>query len=398
MQLYIANFASNRIILLVIVLSLNSKAFVSDISSNYSMLSPGDASWYADTGASSHMTPNMSNLSSVTPYNGSDRVVVGNGTQLPISYTGHGILSTSNSRFSLRDILLVPQLSTNLLSVRKFVTDNSCSMNFDPFGFSIKDLMTKKLLLCCNSPGPLYAISSHFGNSAKTSHSALAAAHISPNHWHRHLGHPSSAVLASLVRINKLPCSSFKSLDNLCNACPLGKHQKLPFMTSCSFSSSPFELIHSDIWTSPVPYFTGFRYYILFHDDFTKFSWVFPLKRKSDVFSTFKKFYAYILTQFSAKLKAFQCDGATEFVKLQAFRSFLDDNGILLRISCPHTHQQNGKAERMHHTILNMVRSLLFQASLPSQFWVEVLHTAVHLLNILPSPKLHFRRRLKLFL
>ncbi|OIT18955.1 hypothetical protein A4A49_65798, partial [Nicotiana attenuata] len=123
--------------------SLNSKAFVSDISSNYSCSSPGDASWFVNSGASSHMTPNASNLSSITPYNGSDRVVVGNGTQLPISYIGHGIFSTSDSRFSLRDILVVPHLSTNLLSVRKFVSDNNCSMEFDLFGFSIKELQKK---------------------------------------------------------------------------------------------------------------------------------------------------------------------------------------------------------------------------------------------------------------
>uniref|UniRef100_A0A1S3XNS2 Uncharacterized protein n=1 Tax=Nicotiana tabacum TaxID=4097 RepID=A0A1S3XNS2_TOBAC len=137
--------------------SLNSKAFVSDTSSNYSCSSPGDASWFVDSGASSHMTPNASNLSSITPYNGSDRVVVGNGTQLPISYTGHGIFFTSDSLFSLRDILVVPHLSTNLLSVRKFVSDNNCSMEFDPFGFSIKELKTKKPLIRCNSSGPLYA-------------------------------------------------------------------------------------------------------------------------------------------------------------------------------------------------------------------------------------------------
>nr|XP_016495549.1 PREDICTED: uncharacterized protein LOC107814621 [Nicotiana tabacum] len=118
--------------------SLNSKAFVSDISSNYSCSSPGDASWFVDSGASSHMTPNASNLSFITPYNSSDSVVMGNGTQFHISYIGYSIFSTSDSLFSLRDILVVPYLSTNLRSIRKFVSDNNCSMEFDPFGFSIK--------------------------------------------------------------------------------------------------------------------------------------------------------------------------------------------------------------------------------------------------------------------
>lgn len=45
----------------------------------------------------------------------------------------------------------------------------------------------------------------------------------------------------------------------------------------------------------------------------------------------------------------------------------------------------------MHRTILNMLQSLLFQSFLPSQFWVEALNTAVHLLNILTSSKLKFK-------
>ncbi|XP_075079790.1 uncharacterized protein LOC142165046 [Nicotiana tabacum] len=141
-----------------------------------------------------------------------DRVVVGNGTQLPISYIGHGIFSTSDSLFSLRDILVVPHLSTNLLSVHKFVSDNNCSMEFDPFGLSIKELKTKKHLLRCNSSGPLYALTSSSAGFAATRRPAIAATHVSPNLWHRCLGHPSSAILASFIRVNKLPSSAFKDI------------------------------------------------------------------------------------------------------------------------------------------------------------------------------------------
>ncbi|OIT03781.1 retrovirus-related pol polyprotein from transposon tnt 1-94, partial [Nicotiana attenuata] len=122
--------------------SLGSKAFVSDVHSNPSFsshASPGDASWFVDSGTSSHLTPNASILSSIHPYNGFDRVTMGNGTQLTISYTGHGTLSTPYSVFSLMDILIVPHLSANLLSVRKFISDNICSIEFDPLSLSIKE-------------------------------------------------------------------------------------------------------------------------------------------------------------------------------------------------------------------------------------------------------------------
>ncbi|OIT08252.1 hypothetical protein A4A49_63255, partial [Nicotiana attenuata] len=127
-------------------------------------------------------TPSATNLSSVSPYNGNDRVIVGNGAQLTISYTGHGNHSTPSSNFSLKDVLIVPNLSTNLLSVRKFIKDNKCSIEFDDFGFSIKDFKTKKTLLRCNSTGPLYSLSSSFGDGAAST--AFPASHASPTLWH----------------------------------------------------------------------------------------------------------------------------------------------------------------------------------------------------------------------
>jgi hypothetical protein len=54
-------------------------------------------------------------------------------------------------------------------------------------------------------------------------------------------------------------------------------------------------------------------------------------------------------------------------------------------MSCPYTSAHNGKAERMIRTINNVVRSLLFQASVPPRFWAAALSTATYLLNIIPT-------------
>ncbi|GLU08619.1 hypothetical protein SLE2022_255210 [Rubroshorea leprosula] len=107
------------------------------------------------------------------------------------------------------------------------------------------------------------------------------------------------------------------------------------------------------------------------------------INSKSQVFQVF------VFTQFGARIKAFQCDNGREFDNLD-FANYFQSNGIHLRSSCPSTPQQNGKAERMNRTILNMVRSLLFQAKLPSEFWVEALYVAAHLINILPCSRLQF--------
>jgi hypothetical protein len=58
--------------------------------------------------------------------------------------------------FRLNNVLVAPNIIQNLFSVRQFTTDNSCSMEFDPFGLSMKDLATITLLARCDSFGPLY--------------------------------------------------------------------------------------------------------------------------------------------------------------------------------------------------------------------------------------------------
>ena len=56
----------------------------------------------------------------------------------------------------------------------------------------------------------------------------------------------------------------------------------------------------------------------------------------------------------------------------------------LVRLSCPYTSPQNGKAERAIRTVNDTMRTLMFQASLEPAFWAEALSTAVYLLNRRP--------------
>jgi hypothetical protein len=129
---------------------------------------------------------------------------------------------------------------------------------------------------------------------------------------------------------------------------------------------------------------SGSKYYLVILDDFTHYLWAFPLKQKSDTFTTLSNFFAYVATQFSCTVKAIQCDNGREFDN-SSTRTFLPSKGAQLRMSCPYTSPQNGKAERIIRTINNVIRTLLIQASLPECYWAEGLHTAVYLLNRLPT-------------
>jgi hypothetical protein len=102
---------------------------------------PAITNWIADSGASNHTTPDSGNVSMSHPPNSNtpSSIVVGNGSILPITSVGNTVLL---GPFYLNNILLAPDIIQNLLSARKFTIDNSCSMEFDPFGLSVKDLAT----------------------------------------------------------------------------------------------------------------------------------------------------------------------------------------------------------------------------------------------------------------
>ncbi|GJZ09338.1 RNA-directed DNA polymerase, eukaryota [Tanacetum coccineum] len=111
----------------------------------------------------------------------------------------------------------------------------------------------------------------------------------------------------------------------------LGKHAKLPFYNSESFVDSVFEIIHSDIWTSPIPSESGIKYYAIFLDHFSHFVWVYPLHKKADLFDNFVVFRAYVNKQFNVDIKALQCDHGGEYDNTR-FHDLFRQNGIQFRV------------------------------------------------------------------
>jgi hypothetical protein len=243
----------------------------------------------------------------------------------------------------------------------------------------VKDLHTRNVIARCNSSGDLYPF-----YPPATSTSALLAAPTSI--WHRRLGHPGREALSKLISSSVIS-SNKDNLHPLCHACQLGHHTRLPFGLSSSRATNNFDLIHYDLWTSPIVSVSGYKYYLVILDDCSHYIWTFPLRLKSDTFSTLANFFAYARTQFGTTIKSVQCDNGREFDNSLA-RTFFLSHGVTLRMSCPYTSQQNGKAERSIRTLNNILRSLLFQVSLPPVYWVEALHTATYLVNRLPTKTL----------
>jgi transposase InsO family protein len=353
-----------------------------------------DQEWYADSAANAHITHDVENLQIQQPFQSNDIVGVGNGAALAIAHSGAAILHSPQSAFHLKNVLHCPQAAANLVSIQRFCLDNACYFILTASHYYIIDLQTQTILLEGKSENGMYPL--RFGKKNHKSSKAFTAMlgiKTTSLVWHFRLGHPSPDIVTRVVKENKLPLSSSSEFNKInkviCSSCQLGKGKKQPFHASNRISTAPLQLVHSDIWTSPILSNTGFKYYIAFIDDFSRYTWIYHLHQKSDAFSTFVKFKALVENQFSHPIKQFQFDGGGEYTSLQ-FQSFLTQHGIDFRKSCPYTSPQNGLAERKLRHILETGLTLLAHANLSKKYWVDSFLTAVYTINRLPTATLNF--------
>ena len=129
-------------------------------------------------------------------------------------------------------------------------------------------------------------------------------------------------------------------------------------------SVSPFMIIHSDVWTSPVVSISGMKYFVTFIDCFSRMTWVYLMKHKHEVLRCFQDFCSLVKTQFNNQVQLIRIDNGTEYVNKE-FSAFLSANGIMHQTTCPDTPPQNGVAERKNHHILEVARSLMFTMNVP---------------------------------
>ena len=130
--------------------------------------------------------------------------------------------------------------------------------------------------------------------------------------WHSRLGHASSSQVQQLISTGLLGSVSKDNFD--CTSCQLGKQPVLSFNNSESISNSIFELIHSDIWgPSFVASIGGSRYFVIFIDDYSCYSWIFPMKSHSQILPIYSNFAKMVETQFSKCIKTFCSDNALKY-------------------------------------------------------------------------------------
>lgn len=169
----------------------------------------------------------------------------------------------------------------------------------------------------------------------------------------------------------------------------MGKIHRSPSTLSHNTYTSLFDLLFADVWgLAPIDSSCGYKYLLTCVDAYTRYTWVFPLKLKSNVRLTFTHFITTIEVQFSTHNKAVQTDGGGEFKSLT---TLFHSKGIAHRLACPHIHHQNDSVERKHMHVVETGLTWLAQANLPLKFWEHACLTAAYLILLMPTPLLGMR-------
>lgn len=259
-----------------------------------------------DSSASAHITNDPANIDHAHQSYGKNEVIVGNGEKLVIKHTRSSSLPCKSQKLKLNGVLHAPQVTKNLISVSRLTSDDNILVEFDSLGCCVKDKATGKILLRGTLKEGLYEFQNRrpqisaehnifsttkkFRNTVFTAVSNSCDSLNSIKHtWHVRLGHPSDRVLNQVLKDCNVKFNGNESV--FCEPCQFGKNHTLPFNLSTSRAKFTLELIHIDVWgPSPMLSTSGFKYYIQFLDDFSRYCWIYPLKNKSDALAAFVQF------------------------------------------------------------------------------------------------------------
>jgi len=233
------------------------------------------------------MTNDVAQLDKSDTYTGKDCVVVGNGATLPISHTA--ILSPTSS-LTLNDVLVVPGLTENLISISKLTSGFPFSITFTNDRLIIQNLVTRKVVATGRRrENDLYVLE-------RRHHSLLSVffnncPRASFDVWHARLSHVSHSIISLLNKKRQLCVTFLLPILTIYSSCQLAKSHRLAFQHNDKRASHVLDFIHCDLWgPSPISSNLGCKYYVIFVDDHSRFTWLYPLKFKSDFFAFFFNF------------------------------------------------------------------------------------------------------------
>lgn len=343
--------------------------------------------WYLDSGCSNHMTHDKSKLLSYKPENGSMKISVANGEKLLVKGRGNAEPQVSeNKKLILENVLHVPDLTMNLISVSDLTKKNYC-VNFDKGGCIIQK--KNQPIANCQEVDGIYELTENKNNDNVVNVTLSKQTENISNIWHKRLAHLNRNYMCEMQKM--VSGMEFKSTDlcEPCIPCIEGKTCKSPFKNKGTRANEILQIVHTDL-CGPVeePSFAGSRYVLLFIDDFTRKTHVYFLKNKSETFDKFREYKAEVENETGKSIKVLRSDNGTEYCNGK-FKSFLKSAGIKHQTTVPYTPEQNSVAERANRSTIEKARTLLSEANLPKKYWAEAVGTVVYLKNRSPTKALN---------
>ena len=133
-------------------------------------------------------------------------------------------------------------------------------------------------------------------------------------------------------------------------------------------------MIHSDI-NGPISItsLNGSRHVLTFIDDFSRYTWAFFIKKRSNVLGKFIELKALIENAFRKKIKNLRSDNGGEYVSNELLQ-LCSYSGILIQYSIPYTPQQNGVVERKNQSLREMTTCMLEAKKLAANLWAEAMN------------------------
>lgn len=340
-----------------------------------------------NTGATHHVFKDRSLFDDATfkKNSGSSKRLKLAGGDVSLNVQGVGnikLKAGDGTTFELKDCLLVPDLSRNLVAGGLLKVKGVREL------FDDTDMPSFSLV-----KGNLALFNGYIGSDnlmhlklKPVSHPSVSVVSLvtDPDLAHRRLGHLSNQYLKRMCENGSLEEScDATEYSTPCHICSLSKATKLPFNNTQPRSKQFLENVHVDL--SGIMRTKGIgneSYYALFTDDYSCYRHIYPLSEKSkeEVCEAFKSYIAVSERQTGCKLKQFTLDRGGEFLN-SLLGGLLRELGITLHLTAGHTPAQNGVAERSNRTVSTKARCMMLESCVPLRFWYLACSTAVFLLN-----------------
>ncbi|KAK0571320.1 hypothetical protein LWI29_014080 [Acer saccharum] len=331
--------------------------------------------WYLDSGCSRHMTGNKSFFETLVMEEGG-YVTFGDGSKKKV--VGKGTIFVPGLP-SLSDALFVDGLKANLISI-SHLSDEGYSILFSKSDCSILNPDAQTLLKGMRSSDNCYCLEARIVSNNVSMDEQIEL-------WHERLGHMNFRDLRTLGKFNCVRglLKLGKKANGICGPCLQGKQTKSMHKKGKYLSTKePLELFYMDLMgPMQTKSLGGKRYIFVCVDDFSRFTWTYFLREKSETFDKFKMLCTKIQNEMNSSIKSIKrirSDHGREFENA-SFESYCNSLGISHEFSAPRTPQQNGVVERKNKVLQEMARVMLLSNNVPRNLWAEAVNTACYIGN-----------------